>query len=265
MQQYQEFLRTILNNGEDLSDRTGVGTRRIFNHQMDFNLDDMTLPLVTTKKCHFKSIVVELLWLLRGDTNVTYLQENGVRIWNEWADANGDLGPVYGKQWRNWTNQRGECFDQIQILMKNLKSNPYSRRHIVSAWNVGDLNDMALPPCHAFFQFYVDGKDRLSCKLTQRSADAFLGVPFNIASYSLLTHIIAHHTGLKAHRFIWSGGDCHIYQNHMEQVEQQLARSPYPSPKIAIDYQENLEDYLPTHFQLVNYQAHPAIKAPIAV
>tara|TARA_Y200000002_G_scaffold383263_1_gene404562 strand:+ start:3004 stop:3792 length:789 start_codon:yes stop_codon:yes gene_type:complete len=262
MQQYHEFLEYILNNGDDTDDRTGVGTRRIFNYQMDFDLENQ-FPLVTTKKCHFKSIVAELLWFLRGDTNTKYLKENGVKIWDEWADENGNLGPVYGHQWRNWENHAGKQIDQISNLINGLKKNPSSRRHIVSAWNVGQLEEMALPPCHAFFQFFCSN-GKLSCKLTQRSADAFLGVPFNIASYSLLTYIIAHECGLKPHRFIWSGGDCHIYQNHFDQVKIQLTREPFPLPQIEIDYQP-IEQYELEHFKLINYQSHPGIKAPIAV
>jgi thymidylate synthase len=208
--------------------------------------------------------VVELLWFLRGDTNTKFLKENGVKIWDEWADSEGNLGPVYGHQWRHWPTEKGEI-DQIATLIESLKNNPFSRRHIVSAWNVSQLDKMALPPCHAFFQFYVSASGKLSCKLTQRSADAFLGVPFNIASYALLTQIIAHHTQLTAHELIWSGGDCHIYHNHFEQVKEQLSRSPKALPKIEIEYQKELTNYQPEHFRLIDYDPHPGIKAPIAV
>ncbi|MDA9832488.1 thymidylate synthase [Gammaproteobacteria bacterium] len=264
MQNYLDFLDKIMTHGEDASDRTGVGTRRLFNHQMTFDISNQTLPLVTTKKCHFKSIVVELLWFLRGDTNTQFLKENGVRIWDEWADANGDLGPVYGHQWRHWPTPDGHI-DQIDTLLHDLKNNPYSRRHIISAWNVSQLHQMALPPCHAFFQFYVSATGKLSCKLTQRSADAFLGVPFNIASYALLTQIIAHHTDLTAHEFIWSGGDCHIYHNHFDQVKVQLKRAPLAPPQVQIHHQTDLDAYLPEHFKLHHYDPHPGIKAPIAI
>jgi thymidylate synthase len=264
MQIYLEFLDKIMTHGEDISDRTGVGTRRLFNHQMTFDISNKTLPLVTTKQCHFHSIVVELLWFLRGDTNTRFLAEHGVSIWNEWADPNGNLGPVYGHQWRRWPTKDGSI-DQISTVIDSLKNNPYSRRHIVSAWNVAQLDQMALPPCHAFFQFYVSASGTLSCKLTQRSADAFLGVPFNIASYALLTQIIAHHTNLLAHELIWSGGDCHIYHNHFEQVKTQLSRTPFPPPQVEIQHQKDLEKYSPEHFKLINYQPHPKIKAPIAI
>ena len=264
MQVYLDFLRHILNTGEDKTDRTGVGTRSVFGYDMRFDLNQ-GFPLVTTKKLHLKSIVHELLWFLRGDTNIAYLNENGVRIWNEWADEAGDLGPVYGKQWRNWQTSDGQIIDQMQQLIDNLRTNPNSRRHIVSAWNVGELHQMALPPCHLLFQFYV-ARGRLSCKLTQRSADAFLGVPFNIASYALLTHMVAAVTGLQVGEFIWSGGDCHIYQNHFAQVEVQLSRQPLALPSLQLNPAiQSLFDYQFDDIVFNDYQFHPTIKAPIAV
>lgn len=249
MQQYLDFLRHVLDNGELKSDRTGVGTKSIFGYDMRFDLRQ-GFPLLTTKKVHFRSIAYELLWFLRGESNIGYLQENGVSIWDEWADAKGNLGPVYGTQWRSWLTQDGTCIDQISQLICNIKSNPDSRRHIVSAWNVAEISKMALPPCHALFQFYVnDGM--LSCKLTQRSADVFLGVPFNIASYALLTHMVAQLCDLIAKKFIWSCGDCHIYMNHLDQVHCQLERSPVSLP--TLDFlckPPSVFDYEYTYFKL---------------
>ncbi len=264
MQQYQQYLKYVLENGIKKEDRTGTGTISIFGYQMRFNLTD-GFPLITTKKVHFKSIAHELIWFLSGSTNIKYLQDNGVRIWNEWADENGDLGPVYGSQWRAWETSKGETIDQISNLIKQIKSNPDSRRLIVSAWNVGEIKNMALPPCHAFFQFYVaDGK--LSCMLTQRSADSFLGVPYNIASYSLLTCMIAQQCNLDVGDFIWSGGDCHIYTNHIEQVKLQLSREPYNLPKLNFKRKpDSIFDYKFEDFEIINYQAHQHIKGDIAV
>ncbi len=264
MQKYLDMLSHIMENGCDKGDRTGTGIRSVFGHDMRFDLSK-GFPLLTTKKLHIKSIIVELLWFLRGDTNVDFLQENGVRIWNEWADESGDLGPVYGKQWRSWGCADGSTIDQMQVLVDGIKREPNSRRHIVCAWNVGELEQMALPPCHLLFQFYVaDGK--LSCKLTQRSADAFLGVPFNIPSYALLTHMVAQQCGLKVGDFIWSGGDVHIYHNHFEQVQAQLLRQPGALPTLNIKRQpEDLFSYTFDDFEIVNYVAQPHIKAPVAV
>lgn len=264
MKQYLEFLRYIRDHGVKKLDRTGVGTTSIFGYQMRFDLSQ-GLPLVTTKKLHLKSIIHELLWFLRGDTNIKYLHDNGVTIWDEWADANGDLGPVYGKQWRAWQTANGETIDQIAELVTQIKSNPSSRRLIVNAWNVGELKRMALPPCHLVFQFYVtDGK--LSCLLYQRSADAFLGTPFNIASYSLLTHMLAAQCDLAVGEFIYTTGDSHIYCNHLAQVEEQLARTPYPLPQLVFKRRpDNIFAYQFADFEIVGYKFHPAIKAPIAV
>lgn len=263
MEQYLDFLSEIRDHGVDKKDRTGTGTRSVFAYQMRFNLQE-GFPLVTTKKLHCRSIFYELFWFLRGDTNVRYLHDNQVTIWDEWADAKGDLGPVYGKQWRAWpTADRGEI-DQISDVVEQIKKNPDSRRLIVSAWNVGELSKMALPPCHLLFQFYV-AQGRLSCQLYQRSADAFLGVPFNIASYSLLTHMIAQQCDLAVGDFIWTGGDCHIYSNHLEQVELQLSRKPFPLPKLELDRRASLFDYRFEDIHIIDYQCHPAIKAPIAV
>jgi len=260
---YEDLLRHVLARGTSKSDRTGTGTRSIFGHQMRYELAD-GFPLVTTKKVHLKSVVYELLWFLRGDSNVRYLQEHGVRIWDEWADQDGELGPVYGVQWRSWPTPSGEHIDQISRVLDTLRRNPDSRRIIVSAWNVAELDKMALPPCHAFFQFYVaDGA--LSCQLYQRSADLFLGVPFNIASYSLLTHMVAAQTGYRPGEFIWTGGDCHIYDNHVEQVEEQLSRDPYPFPRLNLAERDSIFDYQYEDVEVVDYQHHPAIKAPIAV
>ncbi len=264
MKQYLDLMRHVRDHGMDKSDRTGTGTRSVFGHQMRFDLN-AGFPLVTTKKCHLKSIIHELLWFLQGDTNIKYLQDNGVRIWDEWADENGDLGPVYGYQWRNWPAPNGESIDQISKLIEMIKSNPDSRRLIVSAWNPALVDDMALPPCHALFQFYVaDGK--LSCQLYQRSADIFLGVPFNIASYALLTMMVAQVCDLQLGDFIWSGGDCHLYSNHMEQVEEQLNREPLPLPTMRINPQvKSIFDFTFADFELCDYQAHPHIKAQVAV
>jgi len=264
MRQYLDFLTRIKQFGEPKMDRTGTGISSIFGYQMRFDLNQ-GFPLVTTKKLHLKSIVHELLWFLSGETNVAYLQENGVRIWNEWADEQGELGPVYGKQWRRWEAQDGRVIDQIQNVVDEIKSNPHSRRLIVNAWNVGELDEMALPPCHMLFQFFVaDG--RLSCQLYQRSADAFLGVPFNIASYSLLTHMVAQQCDLKVGEFVWTGGDCHIYDNHHEQVETQLSRKPLPLPQLEIQRKPvSLFEYQFDDFVFNNYQHHEAIKAAVAV
>lgn len=264
MRPYLDYLRTILETGSDKSDRTGTGARSRFGLQMRFDLQE-GFPVVTTKKLHMRSIIHELLWFLQGDTNIRYLQENGVTIWDEWADENGDLGPVYGKQWRRWETTDGRVIDQIQQVIDTIRSNPDSRRMIVSAWNVGEIDQMALPPCHLLFQFHVaDG--RLSCQLYQRSADSFLGVPFNIASYSLLTHMMAQQTGLDVGEFIWTGGDCHIYHNHFEQVAEQLGREPFPEPRLVIHRKaDSLFDYRFEDFEIVGYQHHPAIKAPVAV
>ncbi len=264
MQQYHHLLQHIFDHGTDKSDRTGTGTRSCFGYQMRFNLQD-GFPLVTTKKLHLKSIIHELLWFLKGDTNIAYLKENGVSIWNEWADENGDLGPVYGRQWRSWQAADGTTIDQIKVVLDQIRNNPDSRRMLVSAWNVGELKDMALMPCHALFQFYV-ANGRLSCQLYQRSADVFLGVPFNIASYALLTMMMAAVTGLEAGEFIHTFGDVHLYNNHFEQARLQLTRDPYPLPQMLINRTvEDLFDFKFEDFTLVNYQAHPAIKAPVAV
>lgn len=264
MNQYETFMRHVYTHGVEKTDRTGTGTRSVFGYQMRFNLAE-GFPLVTTKKLHTKSIFIELLWFLRGENNVKWLQERGVSIWNEWADENGDLGPVYGVQWRSWPKPDGGHVDQIAQLLEQIKHNPDSRRLIVSAWNVSDIPNMALPPCHAFFQFYVaDGK--LSCQLYQRSADIFLGVPFNIASYALLTHMVAQQCDLDVGDFIWTGGDCHLYNNHFEQVEAQLSREPYAYPKLNIKRRpDSIFDYEYEDFEVIDYQHHPHIKAPVAV
>lgn len=262
--QYLDLMRHVLENGTFKGDRTGTGTHSVFGHQMRFSLED-SFPMLTTKKLHLKSIIYELLWFLNGDTNVKYLQDNGVRIWNEWADEKGDLGPVYGKQWRSWPTPDGKTVDQITTLIEQIKSNPNSRRLLVNAWNVGEIDKMALPPCHCLFQFYVaDGK--LSCQLYQRSADIFLGVPFNIASYALLTLMVAQVCGLKPGDFVHTFGDAHLYSNHFEQAKEQLAREPYPFPKVKIN--PNVKDIFSFQFEdfeLVDYQAHPHIKAAVAV
>ncbi|MEY4052653.1 MAG: thymidylate synthase [Chitinophagia bacterium] len=264
MQQYLNLLQHIIDNGAEKTDRTGTGTKSCFGYQMRFNLSE-GFPMVTTKKLHLKSIIYELLWFLNGDTNIKYLNENGVRIWDEWADKNGDLGPVYGKQWRSWEAANGVVIDQISELIEQIKKTPDSRRLIVSAWNVGDLSKMALMPCHNMFQFYVaDGK--LSCQLYQRSADVFLGVPFNIASYALLTMMIASVCGLEYGDFVHSFGDVHLYNNHIEQAQLQLSRKPFPLPTMKINKEvKDIFSYQFSDFSLENYEAHPSIKAPVAV
>lgn len=264
MKQYLDLMRHVREHGTFKSDRTGTGTYSVFGHQMRFDLA-AGFPLVTTKKCHLKSIVHELLWFLKGSTNIAYLKEHGVSIWDEWADENGDLGPVYGYQWRSWPAPDGRHIDQIANLMAMLKKNPDSRRLIVSAWNPALIDEMALPPCHALFQFYVaDGK--LSCQLYQRSADIFLGVPFNIASYALLTLMVAQVAGLQPGEFIWTGGDCHLYANHLEQADLQLTREPLPLPSMKLNPEvKDLFDFRFDDFELVGYEAHPHIKAPVAV
>ena len=264
MKQYLELCDHVLKNGIRKHDRTGTGTISVFGYQMRFNLED-GFPLLTTKKLHYKSILYELLWFLRGDTNIKYLNDHGVRIWNEWADENGDLGHIYGYQWRSWPAADGKHIDQISRVIDSIKNNPDSRRHIVSAWNVSELDKMALPPCHILFQFYVaDGK--LSCQLYQRSADIFLGVPFNIASYSLLLLMMAQVTGLKPGEFVHTLGDAHIYLNHIEQVKLQLTRDPYPLPVMKVNPEKkNIFDFVYEDFTLENYQAHPHIKGEISV
>jgi len=264
MRQYLEFMRYVRDHGHRKADRTGTGTLSVFGYQMRFDLA-AGFPLLTTKKVHTQAIFHELLWFLAGDTNVRYLHDNGVTIWDEWADENGDLGPIYGYQWRSWPTPDGRHIDQLSAVLTQLKSNPDSRRMLVSAWNVGDLARMKLPPCHAFFQFYVaDG--RLSCQLYQRSADIFLGVPFNIASYALLTHLVAQQTDLEVGDFIWTGGDCHLYLNHLEQVATQLARAPYPLPQLVLKRRPpSLYEYRYEDFELTGYRFHPAIKAAVAV
>jgi thymidylate synthase len=264
MQQYLDLLKHILENGTDKSDRTGTGTRSVFGYQMRFNLED-GFPMVTTKKLHLRSIIHELLWFLKGETNIKYLKENGVSIWDEWADQDGELGPVYGKQWRSWQSADGETYDQISDLIEQIKKNPDSRRLIVSAWNVGELSKMALMPCHTLFQFYVaDGK--LSCQLYQRSADVFLGVPFNIASYALFTMMVAQACDLKLGDFVHSFGDVHLYNNHFEQAKLQLTRTPFPLPTMKFNPDvKDIFGFKFEDFELVNYQSHPAIKAPVAV
>ncbi len=264
MQQYQQLLQHILENGVHKSDRTGTGTISTFGYQMRFNLQD-GFPLVTTKKVHLKSIIHELLWFLKGETNIAYLKEAGVSIWDEWADENGELGPVYGKQWRSWEGQNGEVIDQISDVIAQIKKNPDSRRLIVSAWNVADLPKMALMPCHTIFQFYVAEK-KLSCQLYQRSADVFLGVPFNIASYALLTMMMAQVCDLEYGDFIHTFGDVHIYSNHLEQVKLQLSRTPFPLPTMQLNPEvKSIFEFSFEDFKLENYQSHPAIKAPVAV
>ena len=264
MQQYLELIKTVLSSGTQKSDRTGTGTLSLFGHQMRFDLQQ-GFPLVTTKKLHLRSIIHELLWFLNGDTNIAYLKENKISIWDEWADANGDLGPVYGRQWRSWPTPEGGAIDQLSQVLAQIKSNPDSRRLLVSAWNVADLDSMALMPCHALFQFYV-ANGRLSCQLYQRSADIFLGVPFNIASYALLTHMVAQQCNLEVGEFIWSGGDCHLYQNHLQQAQEQINRKPYPLPKLEIARKaKDLFSYQFEDFIIHNYHSHASIKAPIAV
>jgi thymidylate synthase len=264
MKTYLRLLEHILEQGTKKPDRTGTGTLSVFGYQMRFNLRQ-GFPLLTTKKLHLRSIIHELLWFLKGDTNIAYLKEQGVSIWDEWANSEGDLGPVYGKQWRAWSCADGRHIDQLSEVIEHIKNNPDSRRLIVSAWNVGELKQMALMPCHALFQFYVADK-LLSCQLYQRSADVFLGVPFNIASYSLLTHMVAQQCNLEVGDFIWTGGDCHLYLNHLEQAHTQLAREPLPLATLEIKRKpDSLFDYAYDDFEFVNYQSHPAIKAPIAV
>ncbi len=264
MRQYLDFLRHIRQHGARKDDRTGTGTLSVFGHQMRFDLA-AGFPLVTTKKLHLRSIIYELLWFLTGDTNVKYLRDHGVSIWDEWADEDGNLGPVYGKQWRSWPTADGRTIDQLARVVEQLKANPDSRRILVSAWNVGELDRMALLPCHALFQFYFADK-RLSCQLYQRSADALLGVPFNIASYALLTHMLAQQCELEVGEFIWTGGDCHLYLNHLEQADLQLTREPYPQPKLLIRRKPpSLFDYCFEDFEILDYHSHAAIKAPISV
>ncbi len=264
MRQYLDFLRHIRQHGARKDDRTGTGTLSLFGHQMRFDLG-AGFPLVTTKKLHLRSIIYELLWFLSGDTNVKFLRDHGVSIWDEWADSNGDLGPVYGKQWRSWAAADGRSIDQLARVVEQLKSNPNSRRILVSAWNVGDLDQMALLPCHALFQFYVADR-RLSCQLYQRSADALLGVPFNVASYALLTHMLAQQCDLDVGELVWTGGDCHLYLNHLEQADLQLGRAPFPLPKLVFRRKPpNLFEYCFEDFEILDYRYHPAIKAPIAV
>jgi thymidylate synthase len=264
MQQYLDMMRLVRDTGTRKEDRTGTGTLSVFGHQLRFDLS-AGFPLVTTKKLHLRSIIHELLWFLSGDSNIRYLKDNGVSIWDEWADENGELGPVYGVQWRSWPTPDGRKVDQISQIMQQLKETPDSRRIILSAWNVAEIENMALPPCHCLFQFYVaDGK--LSCQLYQRSCDIFLGVPFNIASYALLTHMIAQQADLKVGDFIWTGGDCHLYLNHLEQADEQLSREPLPLPTLAIKrHPPSIFDYKFEDFDILNYEAHPHIKAAVAV
>ncbi len=264
MQQYLHLMKDILDNGTSKTDRTGTGTLSVFGRQLRFDLSE-GFPLVTTKKLHLRSIIHELLWFLNGDTNIKYLTDNGVSIWNEWADENGELGPVYGHQWRSWPAADGRHIDQITQVLNQIKAKPDSRRHIVTAWNPSEVDKMALPPCHALFQFYVaDGK--LSCQLYQRSCDTFLGLPFNIASYALLTHMFAQQCDLEPGDFVWTGGDTHLYSNHIEQARLQLTRVPYPLPQLLIKRKPlSIFEYKFEDFEIVNYQAHPSIKAPIAV
>ncbi|MEY3660675.1 MAG: hypothetical protein RLZZ169_1501 [Pseudomonadota bacterium] len=264
MQAYLDLMRRILAEGVRKQDRTGTGTLSVFGHQLRFDLQE-GFPLVTTKKLHLRSIIHELLWFLTGDTNIKYLKDNGVSIWDEWADANGDLGPVYGRQWRAWPGKDGGTIDQISQVLHSLRHNPDSRRHLVVAYNPTFVEDMALPPCHSLFQFYV-ANGRLSCQLYQRSADVFLGVPFNIASYALLTHLVAQQCDLDVGDFVWTSGDTHLYLNHLQQVETQLARTPYPLPRLLIKRRPpSLFDYRFEDFEIVDYQCHPPISAPVAV
>jgi len=263
VQQYLDLLDHVLTNGTDKSDRTGTGTRSVFGHQLRFDLAE-GFPVLTTKKLHLKSIIGELLWFLRGDSNVRWLQERGITIWDEWADENGDLGPVYGYQWRSWPTPDGGHVDQVAKVIESIRTNPDSRRHIVSAWNVADVDDMALPPCHAMFQFYV-ANGKLSCQLYQRSADIFLGVPFNIASYALLTMMVAQVCDLEPGDFVHTLGDAHLYSNHFEQAALQLTREPFPLPHMTIAPGKQIDEFDLGDFELVGYQAHPSIRAPIAV
>jgi len=271
MKPYLDLLQKIIHEGVDKNDRTGTGTRSLFGYQMRFNLQD-GFPLVTTKRLHVKSIIYELLWFLRGDTNIKFLNQHGVKIWDEWADQNGELGPVYGKQWRRWDGGNGRVIDQVAALIHLLKTNPDSRRMIISAWNVADLPEMKLMPCHCLFQFYTipsgdpGGQRRLSCQLYQRSADVFLGVPFNIASYALLTMMIAHVCNMEAGDFVHSFGDVHLYRNHFEQAQLQLTRNPFALPQMKLNPEvKNIFDFVFEDFELLNYQSHPVIKAPVAV
>ncbi len=265
MKEYLDLLRLVMENGRDRSDRTGVGTRGIFGAQARFDLSEH-FPLLTTKKLHTRSIFHELLWFLRGDTNIKYLHDNGVTIWDEWADSNGDLGRVYGAQWRDWRTSDGRSIDQIGRLVDGIKKDPFGRRHIVCAWNPGEIDNMALPPCHALFQFYVDSDGGLSCQLYQRSADLFLGVPFNIASYALLTAMVAQVCGLKPREFVHTFGDLHIYKNHFEQVKLQLSREPRELPKLRLNPErKKLEDFVYEDIEILDYNPYPSIKAPIAV
>jgi thymidylate synthase len=264
MIQYLNLLQYILDNGIEKNDRTGVGTRSVFGYQMRFDLQN-GFPLVTTKKLHLRSIIYELLWFIHGDTNIKYLHDNNVSIWDEWADENGDLGPIYGKQWRRWETKDGSAIDQLSWVINEIKNNPNSRRLIVSAWNVAEIAEMKLPPCHVLFQFYV-ANNKLSCQLYQRSADVFLGVPFNIASYALLTHMIAQVTGLQVGEFIHTFGDVHLYLNHIEQAKLQLSREPFPLPQLKLNPDiRNIDDFKFEDIEIVNYQSHPAIKADVAV
>jgi thymidylate synthase len=264
MRQYLDLMRHVRENGTAKGDRTGTGTLSVFGHQMRFDLSE-GFPLVTTKKLHLRSIIHELLWFLMGDSNIRYLKENGVSIWDDWADETGDLGPVYGVQWRKWPTPDGRTVDQISEIMQQLRETPDSRRIMLSAWNVGEIENMALPPCHCLFQFYVaDGK--LSCQLYQRSCDIFLGVPFNIASYALLTHMLAQQADLAVGDFVWTGGDCHFYSNHLEQADEQLSREPLPLPQLAISRRpDSIFDYKFEDFDILNYESHPHIKAAVAV
>ena len=264
MKQYLDLMQKVLNEGQEKSDRTGTGTLSIFGHQMEFDLSD-GFPLVTTKKVHLKSIVHELIWFLQGSTNISYLKENGVSIWDEWADEKGDLGPVYGAQWRSWPDGNNGTIDQIQNLVQGIKTNPDSRRHIVSAWNPALVDEMALPPCHSLFQFYV-ANEELSCQLYQRSADIFLGVPFNIASYALLTHMVAHVCNLKAGKFVHTFGDAHLYLNHLDQAKLQLSRDTKILPQLKLNSEvKNIFDFKFEDIEITNYESHPSISAPIAV
>ena len=264
MHQYLSLMREVRDNGVKKEDRTGTGTLSVFGHQMRFDLSE-GFPVVTTKKLHLRSIIHELLWFLRGDSNIKYLKDNGVSIWDEWADDNGELGPVYGVQWRNWPTPDGGSVDQISQIMQQLREDPDSRRIILSAWNVGEINNMALPPCHCLFQFWV-AEGKLSCQLYQRSCDIFIGVPFNIASYALLTHMLAQQADLGVGDFVWTGGDCHLYSNHIEQADEQLQREPLPLPRLAIKRRPpTIFDYEYDDFEILNYESHPHIKAAIAV
>ena len=266
---YEDLLREVLERGVHKSDRTGTGTRSVFGRQLRFDLTG-SFPLLTTKRVHFRSLALELLWFLRGDSNVRWLRERGVSIWDEWADEDGELGPVYGVQWRSWPTPGGGSIDQIAKVVESIRTNPDSRRHVVSAWNPAEVDEMALPPCHALFQFYVqpqpEGPGRLSCQLYQRSADMFLGVPFNIASYALLTVMVAQQTDLLPGEFVWTGGDCHVYDNHVEQVREQLSRDPFPYPRLRLARRPaSVFDYEYEDFEVLGYRHHPAIKAPVAV